>query len=172
MKAILSVMILMMTQTSVGLEIPSPGTVEVESCQVQTTVNKYSILALGACVEEGGGPGDFYYKPNEPTLLLKKNDYEDLLSLKRAAELKGYQFHYKSNFCDDVRPGAAPYIFVEDANICAEQNLLVGCVEYDIYPGFDMPDHYSAPDHLPENAKYFNNVEIKVTETSIEKVCR
>lgn len=153
---------------SEALEVIGEKSESVVHCSKEITQTSYFVLADGACVESVEFPGDSYI-----SVLFTQSEKAELDKLVSEIKKKGSVPSLSPEACTLSAAKPAPYLFLANKEDCSaeDNNRLGGCFELDINPGFDMPDTYYLPEHLPEPAPYKTKIKVQVIESRTKEIC-
>ncbi len=137
-------------------------------CTKEITKTNYLVHADGACVESYEYPDSSYI-----SVLFTQSEKAEFDKLQAEIESKGLIPTFTPETCSVSAAKPAPYLFLANKEDCSaeDKNRAGGCFELSVIPGFDMPDTYYLPEHLPEPAPYKTKIKVRVTETRVKETC-
>lgn len=151
-----------------ALEIIGEKSESTIHCSKEIAQTSYFVLADGACVESVEFPGDSYI-----SVLFTRFEKTELDKLVSEIKKKGSVPTLSPEACTLSSAKPAPYLFLANKEDCSpeDKNRLGGCFELDVNPGFDMPNSYYLPEHLPEPAPYKTKIRVHVVESLVSETC-
>lgn len=151
-----------------ALEIIGQKSDSVVSCTREVTETSYLVSAYGACVESYEYPESSYI-----SVLFTQSEKAEFDKLQSEIEQRGFTPTFTPEVCAVSAANPAPYLFLANKEDCSveDKTRAGGCFELNVIPGFDMPDSYYLPEHLPEPAPYQTKIQVHVSEKRIKETC-
>ena len=178
MNRLILLAISLLSYSTFAFEVISGPETYLKYCTTETTSEVFTAKAHGACsaVEYIYTGFEEYDVDFEKSFLLTESDHSGLRQFVQSLREEKPEATVKiesSKNCRQLELSEFPYVFLTDDSYCETLGFEYagGCFAQEVNPGFDMPDSYIAPDHLPENPKFLEEAELEITVSTEVESC-